>query len=304
MSASLNANPNASSGGYFGATPIGDYGFPGSGSINTPGFIPDYKSLIANDANLLQTQKDLAAQGLTDLTGRNNAFNRAIVGFGAVPDFNQAQKTLGLNLGDVLGPDTAQLAQGNEFSTQANLGHAHIQAVQNIRKALASRGLLRSGETGYQLGEENRQYGQAQYDSTQKLLDYLAGAQQAYAEAEKQRTAQTTQAREAATTRQIGLNPATGSQEAKLDAGLSAQAGEPIYVGANGKKYRADQTIYEPPAPAPARPPQTGAIPGPIQPDAQPATISAGGPLPGGIPTVKAPSMAYLESLFRNHGGR
>jgi hypothetical protein len=52
---------------------------------------------------------------------------------------------------------------------------------------LAARGMLRSGELGYQLGEENLRYTQSQYDARQQLTDYLVGISSALANAQRAR---------------------------------------------------------------------------------------------------------------------
>lgn len=180
----VTTTPNTAGGG--GATGGGgSYG--GGGGYN----IPDFASLIENDPSYLQLKADLAAQGISDAAARKTAINRAITQFGYLPDFNSLDQTfLGGNLQGDIDPATAGLVDRNNeagFSTKARLAQAHEDAVRNITNALASRGLLRSGEAGYQFGRENQAYGQANYDATQKLLDYLGGVQAAFAQSERAR---------------------------------------------------------------------------------------------------------------------
>lgn len=52
---------------------------------------------------------------------------------------------------------------------------------------MAARGILRSGETGYQLRENALANKQATYDAGRELLDYLSGAQAAVAQREQER---------------------------------------------------------------------------------------------------------------------
>jgi hypothetical protein len=62
--------------------------------------------------------------------------------------------------------------------------------VRAIKNALASRGALRSGEAGYQLGEEQQRYSTAQYDARSQLVDLLAGIEAGYANSSRARAGQ------------------------------------------------------------------------------------------------------------------
>lgn len=166
-----------------GVNPIGS-----TSSSDTGGSSPfDVQKLL--DSLLNPIKSDLAAQGQVDLAGRNAGINRALVQFGQLPDFGQAQQALGLNIGDIVSPDTAQLAASNPYSATKQLAQQHTDAVQKIRQALAARGMLQSGELGYQLNREQQQYGQAQYNAGQQLLDFINGLQQGYLQSEAQRQA-------------------------------------------------------------------------------------------------------------------
>jgi hypothetical protein len=169
------------------------FGAPGDISAQTqtggagglPG-MPDFASLIANDPLFKQSQADMAAMNIQDEASRNAAINRAVIQFGATPDFGKAQQSLGLDLGAILNPETAGLASQNQFSTQAQLNKANTDGIRQIRRSLAARGGLQSGELGYQLNENQTRYGQAQNDATQKLLDYIGGVQSAYTSYQRQ----------------------------------------------------------------------------------------------------------------------
>lgn len=221
-----------------------------SGTTTIPGWQPDYKSLIANDPNFLQLQKDLAAASASDLASRNAMINKALVSFGSVPDLASAAKQLGFDVGGAVDSQTAGVAANNPYSTQANLLNAHNQAITQLKHALAARHALQSGELGYQLGQENKSYGQAQYDATQKLLDYISGVQAAYAQAEQQRAMQEAQGRNDAARFQSGLpqNQGKPDQTATLDEGLSKQYGKPVYRGPDGKLYNQDGSPFTPPS--------------------------------------------------------
>jgi hypothetical protein len=179
-SLSLNPPTYAPGGGILFQPALGQAGgfptAPGGGGSSAPSF--DVKGLL--DSLLAPIRSDLAAQGQVDLAGRNAAVNRSLIQFGELPDFNQAQQALGLNLGEVIAPDTAQLAANNPYSATKQIAQHHTDVIQQIKRALAARGALQSGELGFQLNRENQAFGQQQYDARQKLLDMLGGIQQGY----------------------------------------------------------------------------------------------------------------------------
>src|SRR3990172_1534950 len=100
-----------------------------------------------------------------------------------------------------------QLAKQNTeagMSTLARIQHAADLARRNQINDLASRGMLQSGETGYQLGELGLQRQQTEYDSRKQLLEYLSGVQAALTQAGFQTQAGLGQAAFDATQRQSG----------------------------------------------------------------------------------------------------
>lgn len=214
---SLAANPNAAgnpNGMYpmFGSSPsvASMDSNPVSPTFGTSPANIDWTSLIQNDPAYKQTLADMKAANVADLGSRNAAFNRAIINFGQVPDMQAAQQALGLDLGSVIDPQTAQLAQQNQYSTEANLQHSFQQGIMKLRQALAARGALQSGELGYQLGEANRSFGNAQNSATQQLLDALSGYQSQYTNAVNGRQASSTQALLEALTRVLSQYGNTG----------------------------------------------------------------------------------------------
>jgi hypothetical protein len=82
------------------------------------------------------------------------------------------------------------LAEANTasgMSIVARMEKLRKDNVRAIKNALASRGALRSGEAGYQLGEEQQRYSTAQYDARQQLVDLLAGIEAGVAAGARQR---------------------------------------------------------------------------------------------------------------------
>jgi hypothetical protein len=153
--------------------------------------MPDFAALLASDPGLIQMNADLAAQGIASAGQRTAATQRAVTQFGLAPqDFSANELSLiSPTYGQDITPDVLSAARGNTFSTQARLTKAHTDAIQSIRGALAARGLLHSGELGYQLGNEQRGFETGEYDARNKLLDYLSGVQGSYAQGEQQRQA-------------------------------------------------------------------------------------------------------------------
>jgi hypothetical protein len=111
--------------------------------------------------------------------------SQALIGFGS-PE-------LARSLGDTVDPNTAGAAGANQYSVLANLLHQNQGLHRGLLNNLAGRGILHSGELGFQEGEQARGYGQALYGAQQSLLaqlsDYLGanlGSQQSANDAYQQ----------------------------------------------------------------------------------------------------------------------
>lgn len=164
------------------------------------------------------------------------------------------------DLQNALTPDVQQLAKENTsagLSTQARLDQQNKQSTQGLLADLNKRGLLHSGEAGYQLDQLNTGYRQAQSDSYQKLLGYLQQYQQGYTSALNANTGNLTNAISSAATRQAGLNQGSPGVTANLDHYDANNM--PVYKDASGNLFNPDGSAYVFRAPAPAAPvaPQT-----------------------------------------------
>lgn len=225
-----------------------------AGSINVGGYTPDWKSLIEGDAGLIDAKSALAAGGVQDLAQRNAAIQRALVQFGKVPDLGSLAKSLGMSQADIqdaAGPDVQKLAQENTdagLSTEARLAQANQDAVRQITNSLNARGILNSGETGFQLDRQNTANRQGEYDANQKLLDYLQQYQQGYVSAQQAKEQSLAQAYSDAANRQYNLNQGSAGQQAAFDHVDSA--GHAVYRGPSGSLFNADGSPYTAPAPA------------------------------------------------------
>jgi len=151
-----------------------------SGPSNPYYVPPNYADIIANSP-YVQAAHAMAAQQMAALQAQlGSGASRALINLG---DIGLANQVGDLNLPD----NTASLVKaGNEAGTSvlAQLGYRHGQNVESIPAALAGRGFYRSGETGYSLGQEDKGYGQQQYDARSKTLDYLNGLYQNYLNAQ------------------------------------------------------------------------------------------------------------------------
>jgi hypothetical protein len=132
--------------------------------------MPDYgqyQQYIQNDPIYQQTLANLGAGDASSLAQAQAAARRAAILFGDPSAIPQGW----------IDADTSWLAGQNQYSTLAQLGRSHQTNLRQMQDALAARGMLRSGELGHGLEQENTAYGQAQYTARQELLDYLAGVQ-------------------------------------------------------------------------------------------------------------------------------
>lgn len=180
-----------------------------------PGYQPNYAGLIQTDPGYQQTLADLAAGGISDQSQADVLTQRALVQFGEVPaleglDAKLAGPEFARNAGVARPLAEANTASG--MSVTARMEKMRKDNVRAIKNALASRNALRSGETGYQLGEEQQRYSTAQFDARTQLVDFLSGIQAGLAGARRQQAGQRTQAVEGAYGRAVS-NPANQPEE-------------------------------------------------------------------------------------------
>jgi hypothetical protein len=171
---------------------------PGGGVSTTPvtaGQQPgmntqSYMDILRNDPIYSQTLADLSAQGISDRSQADTLAQRALIQFGEVPPLEGLDATLA-------GPDFARIAglarplaeqnTASGMSIVARMNKLQKDNLRSIKNVLAARGALRSGEAGYQLGEEQQRYSTAQYDARTQLVDLLAGIEAGVAAGARQR---------------------------------------------------------------------------------------------------------------------
>jgi hypothetical protein len=150
-----------------------------------------YMDILRSDPIYSQTLADLSAQGISDRSQADTLAQRALVQFGEVPALEGLDARLA-------GPEFARisgvarpLAEANTasgMSIVARMNKLQKDNIRAIKNALASRGALRSGEAGYQLGEEQQRYATAQYDARSQLVDLLSGIEAGVAAGARQRS--------------------------------------------------------------------------------------------------------------------
>jgi hypothetical protein len=159
-----------------------------------------WASQIAKDPLYVLAQQQIKAQKDASQAALRASQQQAVIRFGEVP----AGLPTDERLGKALDATTAQLAKENtkaHLSTVSRLQDQYDQGYRQGVNALAARGLLHSGETGYQLGLLQRGLQQSRYGAAQQLLDYLGGQWSGYAQSEAGRQQQLVDAMNAAVSR-------------------------------------------------------------------------------------------------------
>lgn len=145
-----------------------------------PATSEDYFQAAVGDPIFKQTQGDIAADRSNFDQIRRGAIQNAVGVLGFVPDgFND-------QYGDIDEATRALAAKNTQAgtSTIARLKAAHEKAVRDSIRANAARGILRSGDTGYQLGQRELENRQNLSDTVSKFLEYLqTGVYGPYAQA-------------------------------------------------------------------------------------------------------------------------
>jgi hypothetical protein len=158
VDASLAANPNASKGGYEGP-PMGPQYTPAPPTnpfSSDPGYSDASSREQLGNGTISDQLKNLIAQ--------------RIVQYG---DPSLAQQA-----GFDLDPQAAAFARQNYLSGNgqlARLDRSHNQNRTAIINALAAHGMVFSGDTGYQTGQEDKTYGNNVYDAQQSALADILG---------------------------------------------------------------------------------------------------------------------------------
>jgi hypothetical protein len=153
------------------------------------------------------------------------ARRQAIIALGGGSDADYAG--WGLSAEDIAA-GKANYASGH--SVLARLAKAHEDRQRGLINNLAGRGIIYSGETGYQTTQEGRAYGNEQFDARAKVLDYLRGIQGQRLEREESIRSMLNQAR-------------YGAYERALNAPLGAGPIDPATLVTYDPRNRNQQAI-------------------------------------------------------------
>lgn len=170
----------------FGSMPLGPSPTtrPGGGGGNP------YSGILNEFLN--SSKARFGAQSAADAASRDAAIQRAIISYGQVPDFGKlgiSGQTLGYLQG-ALSDKVKQLAEQNTkegTSVYARQAHANDIANRRIPATLAGRGMLHSGQTGADLGEQAQNYKIQSFDTLNELLGSVEGTVGNFLAAERAR---------------------------------------------------------------------------------------------------------------------
>jgi hypothetical protein len=149
-------------------------------------------SYLAGDATYNQMLQDMKAQGVSDKASRDAGIKRSFINFGLTNfDLAKAAQTTGIgDLASILDAETLGLAANNPFSVQKRIERGLADRQRENRVSLRQRGGARSGESGFLAQRAQTDLDTDMFDSSQKLLDYISGAQAAFSQAERSRQMQ------------------------------------------------------------------------------------------------------------------
>jgi hypothetical protein len=153
---------------------------PGGGNP-AAGILADYMN---------QMRADAAADRNAEKGSMIQNLRQAIISYGLAPDYSALGKDAQGYLKEALDPNTLALAAKNEaegISSHARLGRANEQSMRRIPAALAARGILRSGQTGSDFGDQAQDFKNQGYDMVSALMQGIQGSVGGFQEAERAR---------------------------------------------------------------------------------------------------------------------
>jgi hypothetical protein len=232
-------------------------------TLAPPASGPDLQRLIESDPLYHQTVLDIDAQRAADKAGLAAQRQGALVQYGAIPDLTNSLGLVGDDLPGEITDTIRQLAQQNTsagLSTTARLQQAYQDLVGQTKNDLTARGLLSSGETGYQLGRAQLGFTQQQSDALQQLLSTLAGYENGY----------------------------LGNESARIAALRSPPARPPAGSRRRRPSPRRTRSTTSPSRPSTGSTPRPDTAPTACTRRTAPATRTARSPTPAAAPTAPA----------------
>jgi hypothetical protein len=180
-------------GGSIPVPDVGDVPFPdvlqNATSANPQPNALDWRSLLESDPLYRQGLVDIGAGSAGDRARTLAGLRSALIRYGGKGLTGLAGK-LGAGWEDLLDPTTVQAAGAGDTagtSLVAQLAKAHAGRNLAIQDINAAKGILSSGQTGFELGEERQRHTIAESDAVTALLDFLSGLTGGYAGRESER---------------------------------------------------------------------------------------------------------------------
>jgi hypothetical protein len=234
-------------------------------SIKIGAFNPDYKALIKGDPGYVSWLASANERRTNAATQRAQAIKTLVMRYGGIPKgFKDA-------FGDV-DQGTLGLAGENQFSESALLDKGYKQGVENLRRTLAARGGLQSGELGHGQEQADFNRGVGEYNLGQDFLNAVNGALGEYTG-----TIGGVNAEESGVLGEAQGRVVTQYQPSEgVPANLVSdwqQYGEPVYQTEDGKLWRISPATGQPeeftPPPPATYTPETQPAPAPRTPTLQ-----------------------------------
>lgn len=206
------------------------------------GFTPNYGDLIGSDPSYVAGM----AAGQTDVAqaaaARRAALQKLTIQYGGMP------QGIVDRYGDI-DAGTLELAQKNQYSDTQRLQRSYTEGIEAFKRALAARGALQSGETGYGLQQADLARGEREYDLGLQFSNAAQGAVNDYAGVES-RVRQGEAGLLSQAQANVYANPANrpvDAYDAPLIEGSIEKYGQPVYQGNDGKMYTAAGQPFDPP---------------------------------------------------------
>lgn len=160
---------------------------------NTAATGTNYYNAIFTNPDYQTMSGLLSAQSAADAAQRAAQTQRLLIQLGEVPSSSFVTGPYASYFGQDVNDLTRSLASQNTqsgLSILARLSKQYEDARLRNFNDLAARGMLQSGETGYQLGELGQARLQSEYDARMSVLDQLNNLYSQFASAERQRQTQ------------------------------------------------------------------------------------------------------------------
>lgn len=201
----------------------------------TEGWTPNYKNQILSNPAYLSWKNSANLDVAQAASARKAALRALAMQYGGLAGGFQD------TYGD-LDAATLDIAKNNQFSDIARLNRNYTEGVTNVKRSLAARGGLQSGELGYGLDKQNLAKASGEYDMAQQFGNTAQSVINNYLATESASRRAEQDALLAAEAN-VYANPANRPSEgtsASLDPNWQSYSDVPIYIGPDSRKYKLD----------------------------------------------------------------